>query len=96
MERLCQHERVSTSDALSSTAQSLLESCWSRSSRTCITFAPPTQRVHDIGLLQPNSGAHLIRAAALIYNLPHTSLGLGPSVTYQHGLHYRIGAVVHF
>lgn len=65
---------------------------------TGISYAALRRRQYefDLGLLQPNSGAHLIGAAALIYNIPHTSLGLGPSITYQHGLKYGISAVVHF
>lgn len=50
----------------------------------------------DLGLLQPNSGSHLIGAGAIVYDIPHTSLGIGPSVMYQHGVRYGITAVVHF
>ena len=50
----------------------------------------------DLGLLRPNNGSNLTGAAALIYNIPHTSLGLGPSVIYQHGTKFGISAVIHF
>lgn len=50
----------------------------------------------DLGLLQPNAGTHLTGAGACVYNLPHTQLGVGPSVTYQHGVKYGMAAVVHF
>jgi len=50
----------------------------------------------DLGLLQPNSGSHLVGAAALTYLIPHTSLSIGPSITYQHGVKYGISAIVHF
>lgn len=50
----------------------------------------------DAGLVQPNTVPHLIGAGAIIYDIPHTSLGLGPEITYNRGIHYGIGAVVHF
>lgn len=50
----------------------------------------------DLGLLQPNTGSHLIGAGAIVYNLPHTSLGLGPEIIYNRGIHYGMTAVVHF
>lgn len=50
----------------------------------------------DLGLVEPTTGNHLAGTAAIVYDLPHTQLGIGPSITYAHGLRYGISAVVHF
>jgi hypothetical protein len=41
-------------------------------------------------------GAHIAPAASLQYLIPHTSLGLGPAVIYDHGAHPGIAATIHF
>lgn len=50
----------------------------------------------DLGLVQAAGASHLTPAAALVYDLPHTSLGIGPVLTYDHRLAVGVSAVIHF
>lgn len=48
----------------------------------------------DAGIVQRS--AHLSPALSFAYLIPHTSLAIGPSVTYDQGAHVGLAAVVHF
>jgi hypothetical protein len=61
-----------------------------------LSFGIVRHKQYELDLAGVERGAHIAPAASVQYLIPHTSLGVGPSVVYDHGARWGIAATVHF
>ena len=61
-----------------------------------ISFGIYRHKQYELDLAGVSIGTHISPAVSVQYLLPHTSLGIGPSVIYEHGARIGVAATVHF